>query len=365
MPLLLAFLKMLGTAAAKGAVGLGKAALTGAKAGAKGIGTLAKAGLEKTQAGQLLNAFAAAGGNGNSPQELKGTAFDPEKYGIDNVQQGQGILPFDPNSTQEQSQVLNPLRNIVVPGPGGRPIQGQGEVMPGYEMQPPQYRIPPAYLQMAQPQQQLQQPMQPTGKYPGFLAGIKEGLLGMPSTASEPQPSEQGRQTAYYAGKLIPDIIRSRMGVSTTREEARQQGLMDKREKVMIPKSIWEQSGLSKLARNTILGTLQAGYYLHPLTGQKLPVRTKEQARDYILQKGYMDYQGDPEITSLVNNLPSGTEQPQRKGWLLGGRQPTQPKQTTQTPSMNLSGAEKRFNQLTSQGYLEDEAYRQLATEGF
>lgn len=229
MGLLLAFLKMLGTAAAKGVVGLGKAAVTGAKIGVKGIGTLAKAGLRNTQAGKLTTAFAGmGGGGGNTAQELKGTAFDPEKYGIENMQklpQGQGFMPAESGSFEEQSNVLNPMRNIVVPGPGGRPIQGQGEALPGYEMQPPQYKIPPAYLNMMQ--QQSQQPQQQIGRYPGVFAGLKEGFLGMPSTAGEPQPSEQGRQTAYYMGKLIPDIIRSKMGVSTTGEEARQQQMLE------------------------------------------------------------------------------------------------------------------------------------------
>jgi len=94
-------------------------------------------------------------------------------------------------------------------------------------MQPPRYKIPPSYLNMMP--QQTQQPIQQTGRYPGVFAGLKEGFLGIPSTAGEPQPSERGRQTAYYAGKLIPDIIRSRMGVSTTGEEARQQQMLGKK----------------------------------------------------------------------------------------------------------------------------------------
>lgn len=219
MGLLLAFLKMLGTAAAKGAVGLGKVALTGAKAVGKGAIEAGKWGLGRMQQG-------AKAGEPLSTNELVkafGSLLTPS------VEAAQLPTPAE--------QPYSQLPNMVVPGPGGQPIQGQGEAMPGYEMQPPRYNIPEVYRQMmpqtqGQPIQSRIPPQyqgygQQPSRYPGVFAGLKEGLLGMPSTAGEPQPYEKGRQTAYYAGKLIPDIVRSKMGVSTTGEEARQQQLLE------------------------------------------------------------------------------------------------------------------------------------------
>lgn len=136
-------------------------------------------------------------------------------------------------ASEPQQQFQRQLPMQFVPGHEGSVIGGQGEVDPGYGMQSPQSRIPPAYLQMAQagqtPQLPNQQVQSTQGMYPGALAGLKEGFLGMPSSAMgrEPGATEQGRQTAYYAGKLIPDIIRSKLGVNTAGEEARQQQLLE------------------------------------------------------------------------------------------------------------------------------------------
>ena len=203
MGLLMAFLKLLGKGAmeggkliGKGALGLGK---TVAKTALKPLESLYKEGakglLKQTEAGKLAQAF----------QSL--------------------VTPSSAEAAQlpvtEQQPPNIDLGRIRVPGPQGTFLEGQGEAMPGYGMQPGATRIPPAYQNMMP-----QQPQQ-MGRYPGVFAGIKEGLLGMPSTAGEPQPSEKGRQTAYYAGKLIPDIIRSRMGVSTTGQEARQQQMLE------------------------------------------------------------------------------------------------------------------------------------------
>jgi hypothetical protein len=130
--------------------------------------------------------------------------------------------------------------------------------------------------------------------------------------------------------------------------------------KPTIPESIWEQSGLSDLRRNQILGTLRSGYYLHPLTGQRLPLRTKRDAIDYILQRGYINFSSDPEVMSVINTLPEKQIKTQKKGLLLGKQE-----QAPIAPSMDLSTAETRFNQLVGQGLSEAEAYRKLIDEGF
>lgn len=229
MGLLLAFLKMLGQAAmeggklaGKGAIGLGKAAVTGATAGAKALGKgateVGKWGWNRMQQG------AKAGQPLSTDELVKAFGSLLTQPAQAATPQGQGIMP----SPQPMDYDINPQTQQVMRVP-----MGTSQMLPKtpqeYSNFPPTTpTIPPAYLQMAQAGQQLPQELtQPTGRYPGVFAGLKEGFLGMPSTAGEPQPSERGRQTAYYAGKLIPDIIRSRMGVSTTGEEARQQQMLE------------------------------------------------------------------------------------------------------------------------------------------
>lgn len=87
-------------------------------------------------------------------------------------------------------------------------------------------------------------------------------------------------------------------------------------------KPVWSKSGLTDLARNKILGVLKTGYYQHPLTGQRLPVKTKEQAINFILQQGYENYEEDPEIVEIIDKFPSETQQKveSKKGWFLGGQ---------------------------------------------
>ena len=118
-------------------------------------------------------------------------------------------------------------RNIVVPGPGGQLITSPevGQTYPS--MIPERYRNlfqPETYPTATLPAGEASATTLPTKEpYPGFFAGLKEGSLGIPSTAGAPSSSEIGRQTAYYLGKLIPDIIRSRVGVPTAGAEAGQQ----------------------------------------------------------------------------------------------------------------------------------------------
>jgi len=183
--ILLAILKMLGTAA-----------MTGAKAVGKGATAVGKWGLNRMQQGaglgKLTEAFASDKG-GNTPQMLAGTAFDPKKYGI------------------EQTPNVD-LGRIRVPGPMGQSIQGQGEAMPRYGMT--SNRIPPAYLQMGQ-----QQPQQGGQQHPdvGAIRGFINALTGQPQPEGL-QDVSQGRRTAYYAGGVVPNIVMSKLGQPSSSE---------------------------------------------------------------------------------------------------------------------------------------------------
>jgi len=185
--ILLAILKMLGTAA-----------MTGAKAVGKGATAVGKWGLNRMQQGaglgKLTEAFASDKG-GNTPQMLAGTAFDPKKYGI------------------EQTPNVD-LGRIRVPGPMGQSIQGQGEAMPGYGMT--SNRIPPAYLQMGQQQGGQQNPDV------GFIRGMINSLTGQPQPEGL-QDVSQGRKTAYYAGGVVPNIVMSKLGQPSSAEATSQQ----------------------------------------------------------------------------------------------------------------------------------------------
>jgi len=67
-------------------------------------------------------------------------------------------------------------------------------------------------------------------------------------------------------------------------------------------------SGVSQLGRNKLLGTLESGFYVHPIAG-KMPVKTKEAAIDYLQQSGYQSYEQDPELMSVLEALPSKYQQ--------------------------------------------------------
>jgi hypothetical protein len=203
-----------------------------------------------------------------------------------------------------------------VPGPEGSVIGGQGEVMPNYSMESPQSSIPPQYMDMARlvAQRPLQnmanmqqpppmipsqyqgmvnrpsiqgQPMQQPSQQqlaPGAFAGLKEGILGMPSSAYEQDyAGKEGRETAYYMGKLIPDIIRSKLGVNTTGEEARQQlGIksseqqMDLREKIAKDKGKPSEKSLLQMAQTEAFKRMGGG-----LLGQAA-MTTKEGKATYL-----------------------------------------------------------------------------------
>jgi hypothetical protein len=186
---ILAFLKQMAEKA-------GEAAFKGGKLAAKGATELVK----QTQAGKLYNAFSGMLSKSDKTAEagsMGKTSITPTS----NIasQQQPPIIP-----SQYQDFVRQPSMQYA-PGPEGSVLGGQGETMPGYGMQTPQSRIPPQYLNMAQAGQQPQT----TNKYPGVLAGLKEGFLGMPSSAMDREPG---------IGEL---------GVNTTGEEARQQQMLE------------------------------------------------------------------------------------------------------------------------------------------
>jgi hypothetical protein len=56
---------------------------------------------------------------------------------------------------------------------------------------------------------------------PGPMAGLKEGFFGMPQSNFGQFPGQEGRTTAYYAGKMVGDLIRSRAGLNTAGQEAK------------------------------------------------------------------------------------------------------------------------------------------------
>ena len=220
MPLLLAFLKMLGAAAAKGAVGLGKAALTGAKLGAKGalalgkgVGKLTAEGLKKTEAGKLLSAF-----SGMMKQPVQQTA----EVG------GMGQVPIAPPDYYQTPQAqIQPTQQLPT-GLFSPTSAYAGETQP--QIQPP--TIPEQYRGFGQTQpvtQQLTPQVEQQYPQPGFIRGFTENLLGMPQTPAL-QEATTGRKTAYYAGGLIPNIIMSKLGQPSAIEAAGQQALLTQRQ---------------------------------------------------------------------------------------------------------------------------------------
>ena len=61
---------------------------------------------------------------------------------------------------------------------------------------------------------------QPTTTAPGVLAGLKEGIFGMPQSNMGQFAGQEGRTTAYYAGKTLGDLVRSRAGLTTAGQES-------------------------------------------------------------------------------------------------------------------------------------------------
>ena len=194
---------MLGTAAAKGAIGLGKATVTGAKVGAKALGKGA------TEVGKWGWNRAQQGAKAGQPSSTNGLvkAF------------GSLLTP-----SVEASQVLTEPNMQYVPGPEGTVIGGQGEVIPGYGMQSPQSDIPSTYRNMAiQPQikRLTQQAGQPDI---GAIRGFINAFTGQPQPKGL-QDVSQGRKTAYYAGGLIPNIIMSKLGQPSAAEATSKQAI--------------------------------------------------------------------------------------------------------------------------------------------
>jgi len=67
----------------------------------------------------------------------------------------------------------------------------------------------------------------PTTPRPGLGAGIIEGVLGKPESVGDSTPGTN----AYWVGRLIPDIVRSKLGVPTATEQKYYQNRMTKEEK--------------------------------------------------------------------------------------------------------------------------------------
>lgn len=89
--------------------------------------------------------------------------------------------------------------------------------------------------------------------------------------------------------------------------------------KVEEPKEVWTKSGLTDLGRSKILGALRAKEYRSEF-GITLPLTTKEQAIDFAQRFGYLNYEEDPDVMTIINQLPSKAEKaPIRKGAFLGG----------------------------------------------
>ncbi len=196
-------------------------------------------------------------GEGNTAQELKGTVFDLEKYGANNTQ--------TPNVD---------LGRIRVPGPNGTFIEGQGEAMPGYEMQAPQYKIPSQYLNLPQTQGQPSQiPQQfqgygQQGQQPdvGAIRGFINALTGQPQPRGIEDVS-QGRRTAYYAGGVIPNIVMSKLGQPSSAEASIQQEQLTKaKEPTALAGDLkgamtsLKQKGDTKENREKIFNTLISQY---------------------------------------------------------------------------------------------------------
>ena len=92
----------------------------------------------------------------------------------------------------------------VVPGPGGGFLAGEGEFSPGAG----------TTLKNAVT-------ANPSSPAPGIFAGLKEGGLGMPQSNVGQFPGQEGRTTAYYAGKMLGDVVRSKIGINTAGEESK------------------------------------------------------------------------------------------------------------------------------------------------
>jgi hypothetical protein len=56
---------------------------------------------------------------------------------------------------------------------------------------------------------------------PGIFAGLKEGVFGMPQSNVGQFPGQEGRSTAYYGGKMLGDIVRTKIGLNTAGEEGK------------------------------------------------------------------------------------------------------------------------------------------------
>ena len=204
MPLLLAFLKMLGSAAAKGAVGLGKTAVTGAKVGAEALGKgateMGKWGWNRMQQGAGLS----------------------QPISIDTLTKAFGLVPPIAEATELPQETIpmdfdiNPQTQQLMRVP-----MGTSQMLPKtpqeYSNFPPTTpTIPSQYLNIMSQQQPRTIEQQPPRGIAGFLQSMGYGALGKPIDMEQ-------RGWEAYAGKLFPDFMRSRMKMPTETEVAMQQ----------------------------------------------------------------------------------------------------------------------------------------------
>ncbi len=113
------------------------------------------------------------------------------------------------------------------------------------------------------PEMQFQQSLQstpPTSKG-SFLGGFKKGGLGMPQSETDTSPW-------FYAGALIPSVIRAKLGVDTTMEAAQRQKIGNYYASATLP------DGTTKPKKNTFLDSIIAGrkpgqkVFLDEVTGE-------------------------------------------------------------------------------------------------
>lgn len=131
-----------------------------------------------------------------------------------------------PSIPERYQQYLSTKGALAVPGPQGSTLMGQGEAMPGGGVKIPEQILQKFTKQQAPP---------PAGQPNPFLSALlgtgrgQEGLYGVPESAfkaaiGQPMKREQ-RGWESYLGSLIPDVIRSKMGVQTSPQAMKQQRL--------------------------------------------------------------------------------------------------------------------------------------------
>lgn len=123
-------------------------------------------------------------GEGAPEIEITDRTFE-EQLGFKPEEAPELLSTPDLSATPTAPSIPSNFRQMVVPGPGGRQITGQGVG--------------------TQPQNVLQPQTVP----PGILAGLKQGALNLPTTAGQIPAERTGRRTAFATGKTLGDFLRS------------------------------------------------------------------------------------------------------------------------------------------------------------